>query len=292
MSVFKRGGVWWYKFNFAGQVIRETSKSTSKETARNAQRTRRRQLEDGYNGIVRREKAQTFPVAAKRWLDSRLPHIAPKTTALYNLAIAHLKKHFGGLLLSDIAGSDITSYQGKRTAAGAAGRTVNLEVTVLRAIMRKSKMWGAISDDVQFLKERRDVGRASSPAQEAALLQAASQPRYSDSPLYVIAVIALNTAMRSNEIKTLRWSQVDFVHRTVTVGKSKTEAGSGRMIPLNQDAVAVLAQWSSHTPEASPDHFVFPACENHKVDASRPITSFRTAWRSATLGWTTGPAFP
>jgi integrase len=269
MSVYKRGGVWWYKFNFAGQVIRETSKSTSKETARDAQRTRRRQLEDGYNGIVRREKAQTFPVAAKRWLDSRLPHIAPKTTALYQLAIAHLKKHFGGLLLSDIAASDITSYQGKRTAEGAAGRTVNLEVTVLRAIMRKSKMWGAISDDVQFLKERRDVGRALSPEQEAALLEAACQPRYSDSPLYAIAVLALNTAMRSNEIKTLRWSQVDLVHRIVTVGKSKTEAGSGRAIPLNQDAITVLARWSGRAPEASAEHFVFPACENHKVDASQ-----------------------
>jgi integrase len=87
--------------------------------------------------------------------------------------------------------------------------------------------------------------------------------------------------MRSNEIKTLRWSQVDFIHRTVTVGKSKTDAGSGRMIPLNQDAVTVLGHWSGRAPEASPDHFVFPACENHKVDASRPITSFRTAWRNA-----------
>jgi integrase len=282
MSVYKRGGVWWYKFNFGGQVVRESSKSTSKEIARDAQRTRRRRLEDGYNGIVRREKAQMFPVAAKRWLESRLPHIAPKTTALYELAIGHLKKHFGGMLLSNISGSDIGSYQGKRTAEGAAGRTVNLEVTVLRAIMRKSKLWGVISDDVQFLKERRDVGRAISPEQESALLHAASQVRYSDSPLYVIAVLALNTAMRSNEIKTLRWSQVDLVHRTVTVGKSKTDAGSGRIIPLNQDAVTVLAHWLGSEPEANPSHFVFPACENHKVDATRPITTFRTAWRNAT----------
>ena len=29
-------------------------------------------------------------------------------------------------------------------------------------------------------------------------------------------------------------------------------------------------------------HFVFPACENHKIDATRPMASFRTAWRNAT----------
>ena len=30
MSVYRRGDVWWYKFRFAGQMIRESSKSESK----------------------------------------------------------------------------------------------------------------------------------------------------------------------------------------------------------------------------------------------------------------------
>ena len=111
VSLYKRGDVWWYKFRFANQVIRESSKSESKTLAKDAERARRRQLEEGYNGIVRREKAQTFPIASKRWLDSRLAHVAPKTVDLYELAIDHLKKHFGGLLLSDISAADIASYQ-------------------------------------------------------------------------------------------------------------------------------------------------------------------------------------
>ncbi|HEY4739906.1 MAG TPA: hypothetical protein VIH76_04860 [Candidatus Acidoferrales bacterium] len=197
MSLYRRGDVWWYKFRFAGQVIRESSKSKSRTLAREAERARRHQLEDGYNGIIRREKAQTFPIAAKRWLDSRMAHVAPRTVDLYELATEHLKKHFGTLLLSDISAADIASYQGKRTAAKAAGRTVNLEIAVLRAIMKKSKLWGAVSDDVQFMKERRDVGRAINPEQETALLKVTSEPRRSDSALYPIVVLALNTAMRS-----------------------------------------------------------------------------------------------
>src|SRR3989442_12752696 len=88
--------------------------------------------------------------------------------------------------------------------------------------------------------------------------------------------------MRSQEIRMFRWSQVDLIKRAVTVGNSKTEAGSGRVIPLNQTAAAVLAHWHGRAPEAEPEHFVFPACENHKIDPSRPIKSFRTAWRNAT----------
>ncbi len=79
-----------------------------------------------------------------------------------------------------------------------------------------------------------------------------------------------------------RWSHVDLIKRAVTVGNSKTEAGSGRVIPLNQTAAAVLAHWHGRAPEAEPEHFVFPACENHKIDPSRPIKSFHTAWRNAT----------
>ena len=51
MAVFKRGGVWWYKFYFAGQFIRESSKSTSKTVARDAENQRRRELEQGYHNL-------------------------------------------------------------------------------------------------------------------------------------------------------------------------------------------------------------------------------------------------
>ena len=51
MALFKRGGVWWYKFYFAGQPIRESSKSTSKTVAKNAEQQRRRELETGFHNI-------------------------------------------------------------------------------------------------------------------------------------------------------------------------------------------------------------------------------------------------
>ena len=76
------------------------------------------------------------------------------------------------------------------------------------------------------------------------------------------------------------------------MGKSKTEGGSGRPIPLNVLAYAALVKWAGRFPESTPEHYVFPACENaridaqhpgqSKIDASWPIKSWRTAWRTAT----------
>jgi integrase len=103
--------------------------------------------------------------------------------------------------------------------------------------------------------------------------------------------LALNTTMRDHEIKALRWRQIDLFERELIVGKSKTEAGKGRRIPLNPDATKAMVDWANHFPERKPEHYVFPACENARidtvnpdytrVDSSRPIKSWRTAWRHA-----------
>jgi hypothetical protein len=62
MSLFKRGNVWWYSFFFAGQLVRESSRSTSKTIAKSAEQERRRELEAGYNNVkeVRQNRIRTL----------------------------------------------------------------------------------------------------------------------------------------------------------------------------------------------------------------------------------------
>jgi integrase len=104
--------------------------------------------------------------------------------------------------------------------------------------------------------------------------------------------LPLQTALRKNEIRTLRWSQIDLFKQTLTVGRTKTEGGSGRLIPLNSVAYAALVRWAGRLPDTKPGNYVFPACEDarldcpkpnaEKIDPSRPIKSWRTAWRHST----------
>ena len=60
--------IWWYKFTFAGQVIRESSKSASKTLAKDAERARRREMEQAINRIPKRQKTPLFSAAADLWL--------------------------------------------------------------------------------------------------------------------------------------------------------------------------------------------------------------------------------
>jgi hypothetical protein len=78
VSLFQRGNVWWYEFWFAGQRIREPSKSTSKTVAKDAERNRKRELEEGFNNIVdqRQQRVRTFRDIADEFFDGyklRLP---------------------------------------------------------------------------------------------------------------------------------------------------------------------------------------------------------------------------
>jgi integrase len=172
---------------------------------------------------------------------------------------------FGSRLLCDIDADAIREYQKKRLAEGAQGRTINIEIGVLRQVLKANECWQPLDGKVKTLYERKDVGRALTPEEEYRLLEAAHK---SDSACYTAVVLALNTGMRKNEIRTLRWDQIEFAQRTLTVGHSKTAAGTGRLIPLNATAFDALARWAGRFPEAKSEQPVFPL-------------GWRTAWRHA-----------
>ena len=67
-----------------------------------------------------------------------------------------------------------------------------------------------------------------------------------------------------------------------TVGKSKTSAGTGRVIPLNDTvriALEAHAVWYIRRfGECKPDWYVFLAGKGQPNDPTRAVTTLRTAW--------------
>ena len=288
--IYKRGkrGTYWYRFRFAGRMIHESTKTQSKTLARDGERQRRRELEEKWNRVERRSLPPTFRHASSAWLEAEKPHLAERTHEIYEVAVrCHLSPAFGPRLLCDIGADTIAAYQARRKEAGASARTINKELQVLRQILKRHKLWGNLQGDVKFEREHCEIGKALTRAEEKKLLKACA----SNALLNAAVTLALNTALRKNEIRTLHWSQVDFEKRSVTVGRAKTQAGSGRVIPLNQPAFDSLVRWAGRLVESNAEDYVFPACEaagierehpdRERIDPSRPIMSWRSAWRAA-----------
>lgn len=85
--------------------------------------------------------------------------------------------------------------------------------------------------DVRMMPVHEAAGRCLTDEEERRLLNACRGRR--SRALLPVVTLALHTGMRRGEIQSLRWHQIDFLNRTLTVGATKTKAGSGRVIPIS-----------------------------------------------------------
>lgn len=247
---------WWYRFRFAGRIVHESARTLSKTVARDAERQRRRDLEEAINGLKRRVLSPTFERASREWLDMKKATLSPRSVQIEQTNLGHLKPQFGSRLLNEISAADVSRYQQQRLSENTSPKTINLEVGTLRAVLRKNRLWANLQPDVKLLRTRDDVGRAISDDEERKLLDACLASR--SRSLYPAVTLALSSGMRYSEIRLLKWKQLDFGKRTLTVGDSKTESGAGRLIPLNDRAFHVLSMWAAQFPSREPAHYVFP----------------------------------
>ena len=286
MSVFRRGDVWWYEFWFAGQRVRESSKSTSKTLARDAERNRKRELEEGFNNITdqRQERIRTFREMAEEFFNGYKVRL-PDSARFAEYAIDHLKRLLGSKMLVDFSEAAVTKYQNDRLEEGAAPKTINEEVgfllrilgepgDIIRVRLRKKKMLK--------LKVRKVIGKAYSEDEKRRMLEEAAQAR---SPhIYLALTLALNAGMRDAEIKSLSWAQISFAKKFLAVGRSKTEGGEGRTIPLNSDLFAVFTdyvEWYEQKyGKIQQEWYVFPFGSPQPTDPTRHVTTFKTVWNS------------
>jgi integrase len=295
MAVFQRPGrkVWWFEFEYRGRRYRETAGTRSKTLAINIERQRRREVEEAANGIRRnRDAAILFSAACTEWLELKKPGWAAKTYVIVKTDVKHLKDYLGKLLLIDITEKNIARYQDHRRDEKASNKTINNEIGTLRAILRRYRLWAQIAPDVRMLPVRDDAGRALSVEEEEKLLRACAASR--SRSLLPAVTVALNTGLRYDELRMLTWRQVDLVHESVTVGKSKTLEGTGRSVPLNARALKALTTWAQEFPNRKPSHYVFPSekvgvATDDRIPSvfdtnpGKPIGSWKVAWTTARI---------
>jgi len=167
---------------------------------------------------------------------------------------------------------------------------------VLQQILRRHGVWPLISNEVQKLPERHDVGRAIPPDEVDDLLEAVKR---SGSPaLLPLVVLSLDTGLRHSEVRALRHRDLDLTWKDgriesggLTVSKSKTKAGTGRYVPFTPRLCAVLTLWLARFPQATPESYLFPhhmvstagkmAPHVYDVDLNRPMGEWKHSWRTA-----------
>jgi integrase len=284
MALTKRGKTWHCHFVVNGQRFRQSLGTTD---WREAQAKEKKLIGAAEQGTLSASSGAfarlLFDDAAAKYLDGRLPELAESSQQKERQLLVKSKEYFRGKRLRDISAEDVLGYRQWRTAGGVGSAIINMEVGVIRRMLKRAKRWSMISDDIRPLKEPRSIGRALSYEQKVRLLHAAdSNPEWQNARLAM--TLALCTTMRGVEIRNLHWQDIDLMGRSFTVRRSKTDAGL-RYIPMNDDAydaVLELRERAKAFGGIEPQHFLFPACEHGRIDPVRCQRSWRTAWRKLT----------
>jgi len=284
MSLYKRGKTWHTDFSVDGQRFRQSLETTDWREAQAKEKELIGQASQGKLTPKTRLFARLgFAEAAGRHLNDREPNLAAKSIVTERERLKPLQKYFGDVPLTRISPDMIRAYIAERRRAGVANKTINLELGVLRSVFKRAKRWHLFADEIKPLPVLHRVGRALTPDEKILLAKMATMnPDWENARLATI--LALNTTMRSCELKGLCWRDVNFIDRTLTIRHSKTDAGR-RVIPLNSDAfdaVMDLYHRAQKSGGTELDHFVFPACENGEIDPMRAQKSWRSGWRSLT----------
>ena len=234
MSIYKRGGVYWYKFQWNGKLVRESTKQGNDKVARQMEAAHRTSLAKGEVGIRDKKPAVTLAeFCRKRFAPWSESSSSLKTWRdFYRVGLMAIQAYapLASLNLDAITTERITDFASHRQAEGMKVATVNASLRILRRVLRVAEEWGELerAPKVKMLSGESHRERVITPEEEARYLASAN------SLLSEIATVLVDTGFRPEECYRLLWDSITWVNGrngTLLVTHGKTKAAR-RVLPM------------------------------------------------------------
>lgn len=239
MTIYKRGSIYWYKFTFNGEAVRESTRQKNQHTARQMEAAHRASLAKGEVGI--REKKRV-PTLADFMTRDFVPYVEtkhaekPGTVAYYTDGKKMLcATELGAVRLDEVSDQHAQRFAAHKSKLSAS--RINCGLRTLRRALNLAYEWGTLEKPakITLAKGERQRDRVLTDAEVSAYLAACPQP-WRDA-----ATIIRGTGMRPGEVFALRWERVLLNGHggllQVAEGKSKA---AKRILPLVPEVYAVL----------------------------------------------------
>lgn len=248
MSIFKRSRIYWYKFMWNGEMVRESTRQTNQNTARQMEAAHRASLAKGEVGI--REK--TIAPTLKEFCEQRFEPWAKSATAektwrdYYRPGVRTIVSYspLAALRLNEISSETASDFAAWRQAQGLQISSVNSSLQVLRRVLHLAAEWEALErvPKIKMLPGERHREHVVTLDEEARYLGSANPQ------LCGVATVLADTGMRPDECYRLSWDAITWSNGrngsfVVTHGKT---AAARRVLPMTPRVRAFLKQrWES-----------------------------------------------
>jgi len=244
MAIYKRGNVYWYKFMWNGELVRESTKQRNDRVARQMEAAHRVSLAKGEVGIRDKKPVPTLrnfcQERVKPWAKSTFEEASPMTWVWYCFGINSVQNSgtLSGLKLNEIGPEAIAEFACERQRDGLQISSINSCLRALRRVLRLAVEWGALeaSPKVKFLSGEHRRERVIT-VKEQELYLAVAAPLLHD-----VSVVLFDTGMRPEECHCLRWENITWDggrNGALLIAKGKTKAAR-RVLPMSPKLRMVL----------------------------------------------------
>ncbi len=284
MALVKRGKTWHTHFFLDGQRFRQSLETSDWREAQAKEKELITQATQG-NIVASHQGFAKLPFAqaATSYLNGRKLELSESSQKKERQLLVKPREFFQDKCLTKITAEDVLRFREWRSETSVGPAIINMEVGVVRRMLKRARRWHQLGADIRPLKEPSSIGRALTYEEKLRLLRAAGQNEEWQRAQAAMS-LALCTTMRGCEIKQLQWRDMDLLNRAILVRTSKTDAGE-RLIPMNDETLEIVMRLRERAKGfngTEPQHYVFPACEHGHVNPARNQTSFRTAGRRLT----------
>jgi integrase len=251
-----------------------------------------------------REKAEGLPVMLERqtvdqfltrWLaESVKPSVRALTHEQYEQHVRlYLKPAIGKVQLARLSPQQIQSIINEQAKRGLSPNTVRITLFVLRRALDQAFKWGALARNVAKLVERPRIERKEilPPTIEQArkLLDALKGER-----LEALFTIGLALGLRRGEMLGLRWEDVDFDKRTISVRQAVQRSGGKNATGEDQvSKLHIVAPKSTRSIRTIPmPQFVAEVVRGRKAQQAEERLLAGSQWKDLRLIFTTKKGTP
>ena len=223
-----------------------------------------------------------FKDFAAHWLSQKEHEMKPSTYKAYESVLRiNLVPFFGDQELRTIGAKQVQNYKAIRSGT-LHPKTINNHLGVLSSILEDAIEWDfaernpvrsvkkcqleTTSDDYNYLNDE----------ETQRFLEVAETYKPQWVPLYGVA---LNTGLRQGELAGLKWQDIDFNKRQITVNRSITngvestpKSKKRRTVPLNKKAIRYLERQRQ---QIGATDYVFACDKGQRLNSNRIKTAFR-----------------
>lgn len=278
-----RGVVWSVKFVDADgrQVKERLGPEAEGWNRRKAERELRHRLADVERKGWRKPRALTFASYAGTWFSEgeRRRRWKPTTVAQYRSVRERIAEAFGPLPLDAIRPRHVAEYVAAMSDQYGAA-TVGRDVSVLHAILRTAQREELVESNAAAAAERPKL-----PRREWRILQPQEVGRvaraFADEQARAVFWTLVLTGVRREELRRLRWRDVDLVENVLRVRDAKSERGV-RAIALAPMLAETLWQHRRRTAFQGEGELVFcHPTKGTKLIVETYVDAFRAALTAA-----------